>query len=212
MTTIDTLGKIIGSAARVKLMRLFLFHPTHAFARDEIAKKTKITAATLRSELSLLEKVDFITKREITRVEIKKIKGRKKSITRTSTRYSINADFSLLEPFSTLLLESDLVAVPELPTRFKSAGKMKLFVVSGVFMRDPNRSLDLLIVGDRLDNAAIQKSVGLLESEIGKELRYAAFSVDEFQYRIKMYDKLIRDIFEFPHQKLLNQITIPAGW
>ena len=209
MTTLDTLGKIIGSPARIKLMRLFLFHPTHGFARDELRKKTKITAGALRTELSLLEKAEFVHKREITKTEVKKVKGRKKTVSKTSTRYLLNPTFSLLEPLSVLLLESELVAVPELPGRFKSAGKIKLFVVSGMFMRDPHRSLDMLIVGDRLDLKAITKAVSLLESEIGKELRYSTFTSDEFMYRIKMYDKLIRDVFDFPHQRLVNQLSLP---
>ena len=75
-------------------------------------------------------------------------------------------------------------------------------------MRDAHRSLDMLIVGDKLDLGMVQKNVALLESEVGKELRYATFTTDEFMYRIKMYDKLIRDVFDFPHQKLVNQINI----
>lgn len=75
-------------------------------------------------------------------------------------------------------------------------------------MRDAHRSLDMLIVGDKLDVGLLQKNIALLESEVGKELRYATFTTEEFMYRIKMYDKLIRDVFDFPHQKLINQIAI----
>ena len=206
MTTIDTLGKIIGSAARVKLMRLFLFHPGHGFTRDELIKKTKVTAAVLRVELGLLEKADFIEKKEAVRAIASKKGGasRKKKM----TVYSLLNSFPLLEPFRALLLESELVTLPDLPVRFKTAGKIKLFVVSGIFMRDLDRSLDLLIVGDKLDTSGITKHIALLESEIGRELRYATFTTDEFMYRIKMYDKLLRDIFDYPHQKLINQIAI----
>lgn len=209
MTISETLGKIMGSPARVKLMRLFLFHPDHAFTRDELLKKTKVTSATLRSELSALEKAEFMAKREITKTEVKKVKGRKKTVSKTTTKFVLNRDFPLLGPFSALLIESELIAVPELPSRFKSAGKIKLMITSGMFMRDPHRSLDLLIVGDRLDTGAIGKSVALVESEIGKELRYATFTTDELMYRIKMYDKLVRDVFDFPHQKLINQLSLP---
>lgn len=208
MTTIDTLGKIIGSQARVKLMRLFLFHPEHGFTRDELLKKTKVSVSSLRSELSLLEKADFINKKEAMRLipaARKNAKPRKKKM----MVYGMVPDFSLLEPLRALLLESELVTVPDLPKRFKTAGKMKLFVVSGIFMRDTDRLLDLLIVGDKLDTSSVQKSIALLESEVGKELRYATFTTAEFMYRIKMYDKLIRDVLGFPHQKLVNQLEIP---
>jgi hypothetical protein len=47
-----------------------------------------------------------------------------------------------------------------------------------------------------------------MEAEIGKELRYAYFSTDEFRYRLSMYDKLIRDILDYPHRVLLDKLGI----
>lgn len=206
--TVEILGKIMGSAARVKLMRLFLFHPGHGFTRDELVKKTKTAAPVLRSELSLLEKGEFILKKEMTRVIVTASKKGSVSKKKKVIAYILNDEFPLIQPLQELLLESELVALSDLPTRFKKVGKIKLFIISGIFMRDAHRSLDMLIVGDKLDVGLLQKNIALLESEVGKELRYATFTTEEFMYRIKMYDKLIRDVFDFPHQKLINQIAI----
>ena len=46
----------------------------------------------------------------------------------------------------------------------------------------------------------------IIESEIGKELRYAYFSTEDFQYRLSMCDKLTRDILDYPHKKILNKL------
>lgn len=214
--SIEILGKIMGSSARVKLMRLFLFHPGHEFGRDELLEKTRIAVPLVRSELALLEKSSFILKKQITITKSLKTKKTTKNpsglktIKKKENGYFLNAHFPLLDPLKTLLLESELVTVPDLPARFKPAGKIKLFITAGIFMRDEDRSLDLLIVGDKLDSTLIQKTVTSLESEIGRELQYALFDTDEFLYRIKMYDKLIRDVFDFPHQKLVNQIGIES--
>ena len=205
--TIDILGKIMGSAARVKLMRLFLFHPGHGFTREELIKKTKANLATLRVELSLLEKSDFISKKDVMRAVFSK-NGSSTGKKKKAVVYVLQPSFALLEPLRALLLESELIALHDLPNRFKSAGKIKLMMISGIFMRDMERSLDLLIVGDKLDTSIVQKQIALIESEVGKELRYATFTTEEFMYRIKMYDKLIRDIFDYPHQKLVNTIAI----
>jgi hypothetical protein len=206
MTTTDLLGKIMGTPARVKLMRLFLFHPETGFTRDELMTKTKTQATTLRAELSLLEKIGFITKKDVTRSIAKVTKKKTTTVKKRVTVYLLDQGFTLIEPLSVLLLESELIHVPELPTRLKSIGKLKLLVVSGVFLRHDDRPIDLLIVGDKFDMPVLHKTIGILESEIGRELRYALFTTDDFLYRIKMYDKLIRDIFEFPHQKLVNQL------
>jgi hypothetical protein len=207
MTTIDMLGKIMGSAGRVKLMRLFLFHPGHGFSRDSLIKKTKVLPASLRTELSVLEKSDFIQKRET----LLALPSKKKNATPKKKKvslYFLNTEFPLIEPLRTLLLESELVALSDLSSRLKPIGKIKLLVASGIFMQDLTQAIDLLIVGDKLDRTALQKQMALLESEIGKELQYATFTTEEFMYRIKMYDKLIRDIFDYPHQKLINQLEL----
>jgi hypothetical protein len=214
--TIEILGKIMGSPARVKLMRLFLFHPGHGFGRDELLVKTRIAAPIVRNELTLLEKSSFILKKQI--IITKSLKTKKTSknpsglkfIKKKENGYFLNNHFPLLEQLKTLLLESELVTVPDLPARFKPAGKIKLFVTAGIFMRDEDRSLDLLIVGEKLDSLFVQKTINTLESEIGRELHYALFDTEEFLYRIKMYDKLIRDVFDFPHQKLVNQLAIES--
>ncbi len=208
-TTIDMLGKIIGSQARVKLMRLFLFHPTYGFTKDELLKKTKVSPTILRSELSLLEKSEFIEKKEMVKVVFKETRKKVTSTKKKMTVYMVNPDFPLLEQLESLLLESELVTLSDLPARFKKAGKIKLLVISGIFMKDLHRSVDMVFVGDKLDTGLIQKNMAMLESEVGKELRYATFSTEEFMYRIKMYDKLIRDVFDYPHQKVINQLVIP---
>lgn len=202
-TTIDILGRITGSIPRVKLMRLFLFHPGIGFTKEQLLKKTKITPTMLRSELSVLEKATFIEKKEAHLVFSVKRGGTRK---KKAIVFLLNQEFPLIDPFRSLLLESELITLQDLSQRFKSSGKIKLFAVSGIFMKDMHRSLDLLIVGDRLDTSSVQKTILQLESEIGKELRYATFSVEEFLYRIKMYDKLLRDVFDYPHHKLINQL------
>ena len=55
----------------------------------------------------------------------------------------------------------------------------------------------------------IETEIKKIEADIGKELKYAVFDLDEFLYRLNMYDKLIRDVLDFPHEKLINKIDRP---
>ena len=61
-----------------------------------------------------------------------------------------------------------------------------------------------MIVGDKMNKAKIEKGVKRLEAEIGVELAYAIFNTKEFIYRLNMYDKLVRDILDFPHEVLVQ--------
>ena len=62
----------------------------------------------------------------------------------------------------------------------------------------------MLIVGDKLNKGKIEKEIKKLEAEIGKELVYALFDSKEFNYRLSMYDKLVRDILDFPHEVIFQ--------
>ena len=50
----------------------------------------------------------------------------------------------------------------------------------------------------------IEEGVRKIEAEIGTELVYAIFDTKEFVYRLNMYDKLVRDILDYPHEVLLQ--------
>ena len=50
----------------------------------------------------------------------------------------------------------------------------------------------------------IEMGIRKLEAEIGTELVYAIFDTKEFLYRLSMYDKLVRDILDFPHEVILQ--------
>jgi len=62
----------------------------------------------------------------------------------------------------------------------------------------------LLVVGDKLRKAGIEEGVRKLEAEIGTEIVYAIFDTKEFIYRLNMYDKLVRDILDYPHEVLFQ--------
>ena len=59
-------------------------------------------------------------------------------------------------------------------------------------------------MGDKLKRAKIERGIRKLEAEIGVELVYAIFETKEFIYRFNMYDKLVRDILDYPHEVLLQ--------
>ncbi|MCR4311355.1 MAG: hypothetical protein NUV54_02190, partial [Candidatus Taylorbacteria bacterium] len=77
----------------------------------------------------------------------------------------------------------------------------------GVFIQDTDSRIDLLIVGDLLRTPALETVIRNIEAEIGKELRYAVFETADFEYRFGMYDKLVRDILDYPHRKVLNRLN-----
>ena len=56
----------------------------------------------------------------------------------------------------------------------------------------------------------MERVIRSIEAEIGKELRYASFETPDFRYRLGMYDKLVRDILDFPHKKVVDKIGVAS--
>ena len=95
----------------------------------------------------------------------------------------------------------------KLTRQMKSLGKVKLAVISGIFLSLENSRTDLLIVADGLQKSKLNRFLADLESELGKPIQHTIMETDEFQYRMDMYDRFLRDILEYPHEKVINKFN-----
>lgn len=197
----EILGKLLGGIQRVKVMRLFLLNPEQGFEADQIADRSRMQIPAARRitnqlcAMSLVKKKTFI--KEVAdgrngKIKKKRVQG-----------WFLNPDFPYIAELKQLLIEGDFFKHADLVKRFRPAGRIQFLVVSGIFIQNSESRLDVLIVGDHLKRAAIQKAIAVLESELGKELAYAVFDVADFIYRVSMYDKLLRDVFDYPHERLI---------
>ncbi len=189
----EILGKLFGSETKVKIMRLFLFSPEKVFSAKTIAQRVKSSSSKVRSELATLNRMSFIKRKKI-----RKPKG---------TGYTLNRDFKYLKPLENFLISAQSFPNNDLVKKISRLGSIKLIIISGVFIQNSDTRVDILIVGDNMKRGAMDRLIKGIESEIGKELKYAYFSTEDFKYRLGMFDKLIRDILDYPHKKLLNRLT-----
>lgn len=197
----DILAKLFGGVARVKIMRLFLLNPEQGFETTTIAERSRLTSSVARQVVGQLSAMNLVKKRSF----IKEIPDGRTGKTKKKRvqGWFLNLEFPYIKEMKALLVEGDFFRHDEIVKRFRPAGKVQLLVVSGVFMQKSDSRLDVLIVGDNISKKYIQKAVSVLESELGKELSYAVFDSNDFKYRVSMYDKLLRDMFEYPHERLL---------
>ena len=180
----EILGKILGNSARVKIMRLFLLNRGKSFTSKDVIKRSRVTPDLARKEIRLLASVGFIKKRKIS--------------------WSFNSLFKYGEEFENLLLSSGTLSHQDIINNFKKIGRVKLIIVSGVFIKSHDSRVDLLIVGDKMKRNKIEDGIRKMEAEMGIELAYAVFETKEFLYRLNMYDKLARDIIDYPHEVVLQ--------
>lgn len=188
----EPLAKLFGSGARLKTLRLFIFNKDSAFLPAEIAERTKLTKEVVHHELVALCASGLL---------------RKKS-SRTQTRYQINSHFEHLSAVDTFIRETTSVHPQNMIKTLKRAGTLRLVVLSGLFTGNLETQIDLLIVGDHLEERVLARIVHSLEAELGREIRYASFATEDFRYRLGVYDRLLRDVFDYPHRLLIDKIGL----
>lgn len=191
-------------------MRLFLFNPESLYSLDQIISKAKISAKEAKTEIDVLAKSGMVKeKKAVQIIEVKK-RGQVKQIKKKVSVWYLESDFEYLSALRNLLINTRPLRQEEILKRLSGVGKLKMVVVAGVFTQNPESRVDMLIVGDNLRRGAIDRIVKNMEAEIGKELNFASFETADFQYRLGMYDKLVRDILDYPHQKLLDKLGLKS--
>jgi len=208
------LEKLFGSGARVKMLRFFLLSPERVFTPKEAARVLKISFVAVSKEVKFLTGIGFIKKAqridEIAKKSRKKIKILKKNV----RGFGLSPTFPFALSLRNLLVNASPVSREKMTKFFKSRGKIKLVALGGIFARDldsgePNdfSRLDLLIVGEA-KRSQVADFVAKLESEIGKELNWTLLSRLEFEHRLSMHDRLLRDLFDYPHEFLINKLGV----
>lgn len=200
------LGKIFGSENKVKLLRFFLANGESQISFSDLMKKVKISKNELKKELRNLVNINFL--QELVLVEDIEIKNKSKIKIKKLKEdgYELNKDYVFVNSLSNLLLDFRYIDRHELAEDFKRYGKIKLLCLGGVFFKDKEGTLDLLIAGDALDKEKIDQYIRKLEADFGTELRYAVFESEEFRYRVNMFDRLLKDFWKNPHEKIIEKI------
>ncbi len=196
----DTLAKLFGGSARVKVMRLFLLNDA-VFELEEVMSRSRISRVTARKEINALMSMGFLKNKFITK---EGSRGSKKKV----QAWFLDPLFQYLEPVRDLLVDPHILLEEDMLKRFRPIGKIKLMIVSGVFVGDSKSRIDILLVGDKFRKNALQQVIKGLEVEIGKELDYVVFDTEEFKYRLEMRDKLICDVLDLPHERLIDAMQL----
>lgn len=204
----DILEKLFGSAGKVKIIKLFLFNPEMVFDSSETAERAKVSRGVARKEILNLEKMGFLRQRSYSK-EIRRQKNRTIQTFRKRTNgWMLDPKFPYIDAIKSFLSNINPFRHKDIINRISRVGKIQLLIVSGIFIKDPDSRVDLFVVGDNLKQGQLDNIIKVIESEIGREIRYAAFETSEFNYRHSMFDKLIRDILDYPHEKIINKLGL----
>ena len=209
------LQTLFESLAKIRLLRLFLQNPERDFTLQDIEQLTQIKRGSFLRDLHKLIKAGLVKEKPgIVREEKKENTHTKKKQKHRGQKpkkilfYSVNAEFPVFSELYDLIIKSSTASRKKLLEHIKRLGKIRLAILSGIFLNDETSRLDLMIVGDDIKKRSLEKFLATTESELGKTLRYAVMDTDEFRYRMNMYDRFLRDLLERNHEKLINKLNI----
>jgi hypothetical protein len=186
------LTKLFGSPVRLKTLRLFIFNQDLSFSLAEVAERAKLTKEVARKEVQDLLGADLLRK-----------KGGGNKV-----RYQVNPRYEHLAALDAFIRGTTAIRPEHIVATVKRAGTPKLIVLSGLFSGIVEPQIDLLVVGDNFQEKVLSRGVRALEVELGREIRYASFLTSDFRYRRGVYDRLLRDVFDYPHRVLIDKIGL----
>ena len=108
--------------------------------------------------------------------------------------FSANKDSFLFGELQALVLKASPVELPDVRKDLKKVGRIKLALISGVFLGVESARVDLLVVGENINLSKLIGFIKQKEVELGREIRYVILSTDEFLYRHDMFDRFLKDI------------------
>lgn len=188
----EILEQLFDSPIKVRLLKFFLRNPEQSLVLKDIVRKVRGNSAVCSRQLKKLESIKFLNVR---------VKNGKK-------HYSVNPGFDFYDELGSLVLKSSPASKEKILKRLRVLGRIKLAILSGIFINSENSRIDLLVVGDAIKKKKLSDFLKDLEAEVGKEIDYVLLSTKDFKYRYDMFDRFVRDVLEKPHEKLVNKLKI----
>jgi hypothetical protein len=185
--------QLFGSKTRVKLLQMFYGNPNRSFYVREITRKIDEQINSVRRELANLLSIGIISS----------------ETTNNKLYYEVNQSYEYYEPLSLIFgggtLTKAVNVVEDNDTAgLKALGHVDAVVYTGQFTRDERSGVDILFVGD-INQTQLNKYVADLEKKEGKELRYVVMNMKEFEYRRKLSDRFIVNVFESKKQLVVDK-------
>ena len=204
----DPLAKLLGGAGRLKIMRLFMARPDECLRTEDVSRLSKTIKTTTTKELKALTQIGFIKQNKCKIEETKKLKKGVKKVIKSKPGFILNQEFTYLPALRTLLTNISNEQNTDIIKKIRKIGRIKGLILAGLFLQDEDARVDILVIGDSVKHRQLENTIKSIEADLGQSLRYSLFSTNEFIYRYDMRDKLICDILDSPHKKLINRLGL----
>lgn len=186
---------LFDSRPRLKILKFLFRNLTTNYTLREIVNHSREGFKAVRSEIRRLLDIGLL----------------KKMARKPTAVFMVNRDFEYFSELRNLILIWSPSDKARLLENINKLGKIKLAVIAGIFLDKENKdqlAVDVFLVGDDIERRKLTNFLKNLEAEIGKEVRFATMEREEFKYRLSMFDRFVRVLFESPHEKLIDKLGV----
>lgn len=217
MNDVDVLAHLFGSKVAARLLKFLFRHPQEAFRVGEVARLIGSNYNTTHNYIKEFEIIDLV---KLTKPKTKgpadepiassgkAKKSADKPDDEAAKLYVLNAQFRLIEQLRDLVAQASPIAETSVVENLQKLGKVRLALFSGIFVSKENIPIDLFVVADDVVEEKFKAFVGELEADVGRALNYTLMDTNEFTYRFNIYDRFVRNIFKYPHKKLVDSLNV----
>jgi hypothetical protein len=201
------LEQLFGSKTRVKLLQLFLNNPHQPYYLRELARLLNTQLNSIRREVENLEKLEIIKSADPLTMQVEKDKEDKSEKSKKSSRkyFLTNSDFVLYPELQSLFLKAHLILEKSLVAAIERSAKVKLFILTGVFVGNDESVTDMLLVGS-IKKKRLSKLIRKFERELNHAINYTSMTEQEFIYRRDITDRFLYDILEGKKIVIINKL------
>jgi len=184
------LENLLNTKAKKKILSIFLAFPKRSFSVQELHATADVSARIANESA-----------RDLVRAEVLNVAAKNRH-----KFFRVNPRFPLYHELTDIIggelaLKDDLVS-----KILKKIPNAKLIALSGVFTLHPSSPVDILIVGDNIGRIRLGTILKELEKITGMEIIYAVMPSSEYEYRRMMNDRFVRDILDYPHLLVVNNL------
>lgn len=183
------LEDIIDSKVDSAALSFFLMAPERSFSALEVSKRLRYPYLKVVRSLNKLA-----------------LHGQLRSFSKKGKKYFlVNSKYKLLPEIKDSLLKNQPKFQDELFVAIRRLGKIKAAFLSGIFTGYSTLPVDLLLVG-KVSLRRMDEFLKAVERIMGQEINYSIMSVSEFQQRRDTFDKFIKDIFDYNHLVVVDEL------
>jgi len=173
------LAQLLASKPKSKLINLFLAHPERSFSQTELRVTVHMGPTLLKKTIRELLKMEFLVFTEKKHVRY----------------YQVNRHFALYPELVNMLRKNKTMPQDLLAAAATRVGECKLIAFTGVFVGRPRIETDILFVG-KVSARKLESFLKLAEKFAEQEVSYSIFTQSEFEYRMGMNDRFVKNILE----------------